>query len=222
MITDLDHKKIAQDLFSDIQKVDLKNVPNLRRIRKKYSKKLSEASAEQILTFVRYFIAKFNYRWIPFEILYCHSSAITLIGVKELEEFGKELNSWGAVDLFAGYLAGPAWRNGQVSDELILGWTNSKDHWWRRAALVCTVPLNKHSAGGQGDVERTLKICRRLAADKNDMVIKALSWALRELIPHDREAVIKFTGENENVLAAKVKREVNNKLTTGLKNPKRA
>ena len=60
-----------------------------------------------------------------------------------------------------------------------------------------------------------------MATDKNDMVIKALSWALRELIPHDREAVLSFLRENENVLASRVKREVKNKLTTGVKNPKR-
>jgi len=53
------------------------------------------------------------------------------------------------------------------------------------------------------------------------MVIKALSWALRELIPNDQESVQKFICENENVLAARVKREVKNKLITGVKNPKR-
>ncbi len=53
------------------------------------------------------------------------------------------------------------------------------------------------------------------------MVIKALSWALRELIPHDRESVQKFIYGNKNVLAARVKREVKNKLTTGVKNPRR-
>ena len=48
-----------------------------------------------------------------------------------------------------------------------------------------------------------------------------MSWALRELIPHDADAVRDFLKKHENVLAARVKREVNNKLTTGLKNPKR-
>lgn len=51
------------------------------------------------------------------------------------------------------------------------------------------------------------------------MVVKALSWALRVLVAHDPDAVRKFLEENEEVLAARVKREVLNKLTTGLKNP---
>jgi 3-methyladenine DNA glycosylase AlkD len=53
------------------------------------------------------------------------------------------------------------------------------------------------------------------------MVVKALSWALRELVVHDPDAVRAFLSEHEDVLAARVKREVRNKLTTGLKNPRR-
>ena len=221
MIAEFDYKKIAKELFDDVQKVPLKNTPNLRRIRKKYSKRLDQAAPEQILDFARYLISEYNYRGFAFDIILCHKTAINLIGVKELEEFGKQINSWEASDIFAGLLAGPAWRNRQVPDELILSWANSTDFWWRRVALVCTIPLNRHTMGGQGDIHRTLKICRALAADKNDMVIKALSWALRELIPHDREAVISFLRDNENVLASRVKREVKNKLTTGVKNPRR-
>ena len=86
MIEDLDYKKIAKELFDDIQKVQLKNTPNLRRIRKKYSKKLDQAAPEQILDFVRYFIDNYNYRWIAFEIIQCHKTAIKIIGVKELRQ----------------------------------------------------------------------------------------------------------------------------------------
>jgi 3-methyladenine DNA glycosylase AlkD len=58
-----------------------------------------------------------------------------------------------------------------------------------------------------------------LAGDHEDMVVKALSWALRELVPHDPEAVRAFLADYDPVLAARVKREVSNKLETGLKNP---
>jgi 3-methyladenine DNA glycosylase AlkD len=62
-------------------------------------------------------------------------------------------------------------------------------------------------------------VCRLLVADHEDMVVKALSWALRELVVHDPQAVGAFLEEHEGVLAARVKREVRNKLMTGLKNP---
>jgi len=217
-----EYRKIAKGLFSEIQGIEVKNTPNLRRIRKRYSGKLANATAEQVLSLARYFIKKHGYRWIMFELITYHKEAIKAIDSAALREFGDELNSWGAVDVYAGYLVGPAWRNHQVADDLIRSWTQSEDRWWRRTALVSTVPLNKRSFGGEGDVPRTLEVCRRLAADKDDMVVKALSWALRELIPHDPDAVIAFLQEHDHVLASRVIREVNNKLTTGLKNPKPA
>ena len=51
------------------------------------------------------------------------------------------------------------------------------------------------------------------------MVVKAMSWALRELVVHDADAVDQFLNEYKGALAARVQREVRNKLRTGLKNP---
>jgi 3-methyladenine DNA glycosylase AlkD len=125
------------------------------------------------------------------------------------------------VDSFARTLSGPAWLNRQISDDLILQWARSSNPWWRRVALVSTVALNVRSKGGKGDVRRTLTVCTLLVDDHEDMVVKAMSWALRELIVHDPEAVRKFLYEHEQKLATRVKREVRNKLITGLKTSKR-
>lgn len=57
--------------------------------------------------------------------------------------------------------------------------------------------------------------------DRYDLVVKALSWALRELVVHDPDAVRAFLQEYDEVLAARVKHQVGNKLATGLKNPRR-
>ena len=58
-----------------------------------------------------------------------------------------------------------------------------------------------------------------LVDDADDMVVKALSWALRELVIHDHRAVRNFLTKYDQVLASRIKREVTNKLETGLKNP---
>ena len=73
------------------------------------------------------------------------------------------------------------------------------------------------AAGGRGDVARTLDICRRLVADRDDMVVKALSWALRELTVWDHGAVGGFLHEHHDALASRVRREVTTKLETGRK-----
>jgi len=166
-------------------------------------------------------LENYGYRWFGYELIQNHRAAFQSIGEAELEEFGQGINTWGSVDSFARTLAGPAWLNGQVSDELIYRWGLSEDRWWRRAALVSTVALNVRSQGGTGDVPRTLEVCRLLVDDHDDMVVKAMSWALRELVVHDADAVREFLSKYEDVLAARVKREVRNKLTTGLKNPRR-
>jgi hypothetical protein len=44
---------------------------------------------------------------------------------------------------------------------------------------------------------------------------------LRELAKRDPHSVIVFINENEKLLAARVVREVRNKIQTGLKNPRK-
>jgi 3-methyladenine DNA glycosylase AlkD len=61
-----------------------------------------------------------------------------------------------------------------------------------------------------------------LLRDRDDMVVKALSWSLRELSKRDRRAVELFIDRYEKELHPRVKREVRNKLETGLKNPRRS
>ena len=63
-------------------------------------------------------------------------------------------------------------------------------------------------------------ICDLLIDDRDDMVVKALSWALRALATRKPEAVRKYLAKHKKKLAARVLREVRNKLQTGLKNPK--
>jgi 3-methyladenine DNA glycosylase AlkD len=163
----------------------------------------------------------YGYRGVPYDLILAHRGAFALLGERELEELGQGLDSWWSVDSFARTLSGPAWRDGLIADGVILRWARSQDKWWRRAALVSTVALNVRSRGGRGDVPRTLKVCRLLVDDDEDMVEKALSWALRELVVHDARAVRDFIAEHEAKLGSRVKREVDNKLRTGLKSPGR-
>ncbi len=214
-------QKVALEIDAEIRALPVRNAPNARAIRRKYSRKLKQTNPEFILDLARELLENYGQRWLACELIQNHRAAFQRIGEAELEEFGQGINSWGAVDAFARILAGPAWLNGQVSDELIHKWAHSEDRWWRRAALVSTVALNVRSHGGRGDVPRTLGVCRLLVDDRDDMVVKAMSWALRDLVVHDPDAVRGFLTEYEDVLAARVKREVRNKITTGLKNPRR-
>lgn len=161
---------------------------------------------------------EWRYIWSAVVIFKKHPTARTKINWKYLEPLGNRMDSWGLVDAFSA-LAGPAWRNRQLTDACVIRWTRSKNRWWRRAALVCTVFLNRKAQGGTGDSPRTLMVCEVLVRDRDDMVVKGMSWALRDLLKRDRQAVERFLQEHESELASRVKREVRCKLTTGRKNP---
>lgn len=220
-IDEYDINRLAEGIDIEIRSLPVRNVPNIRAIRRKYSNMLKKSEPEIILELGRKIFKTYGYRWVAYELIIEHKDAISKIGEAELKELGAGIGHWGDVDAFAGYLAGPAWQLGQIDDDLVHKWARSEDRWWRRAALVCTIALNRPTFGGKGDVRRTIAVCKILADDKDDMVVKAMSWALRELIRHDVNAVLNFLEKYDDVLASRVKREVMNKITTGLKNPKR-
>ena len=217
-----DSSALAQQITADLEALPDYKTETVRALRRDWSKKLHQATPEQMLSLALQLLQQdgFNYRFIAYELIHYHRPTLRSLGEPELEQLGQGLDSWYSVDTFAPYLAGPAWREGQIGDEVVQRWAASPDRWWRRAALVCTIALNTRARGGKGDTPRTLAVCRLLVADRDDMVVKAMSWALRELLIHDRQAVEAFMAEHKDVLAARVLREVNNKLTSGLKNPR--
>lgn len=60
-----------------------------------------------------------------------------------------------------------------------------------------------------------------LVVDRDEMVVKSMSWALRELAKREPKLVRAFLSTHKGALAARVTREVDNKLTTGLKNARK-
>lgn len=212
--------RVASQIDRTIRALDAPNTAAIRGVRRQFSQELKPAEPEFVLDVARTLIRQHNRRWLAYELIRFHRATFQRMGAAELEELGQGMNSWDTVDAFARILSGPAWLKGQISDELIHQWAHAADLWWRRAALVSTVALNMRSQGGTGDVPRTLAVCEFLVADHEDMIVKAMSWALRELVPHDPQALEEFVETHDAQLAARVKREIKNKLTTGLKTPR--
>ncbi|MCI0646827.1 MAG: DNA alkylation repair protein [Chloroflexi bacterium] len=218
-----DPSSLPAEIDAHLQTLPDHKTATIRAMRREYSKRLAKAEAQTVLAVALGLMGypTFEHRFVGYELVHHHRPALRSLGRTELEQLGRSLDSWYSVDTFATYLAGPAWRAGQVPDSLIHEWAGSQDRWWRRTALVCTVALNTKARGGRGDVPRTLAVCRLLAADHDDMVVKALSWALRALILYDPAAVRTFLDEHQAVLAARIPREVRHKLDTDLKNPRK-
>jgi len=216
-------EELVAEIMTRLQALDSLKAENIGAVRREFSKRLSKAEPQIVIEVALRLIneEKFESRLVAYALVCNHRAAFRSLGEKELEQLGRGIDSWEDVDTFACCLSGQAWRERQIADEVIFHWAHSDNRWWRRAALVSTVPLNTRARGGKGDTDRTLEVCRILVRDRDDMVVKAMSWALRELVIWDAEAVHRFLEEYKGVLAARVVREVRNKLTTGLKNPRR-
>jgi 3-methyladenine DNA glycosylase AlkD len=215
VVVTADAVAVAAELADRIERLPEPDVAAVRAIRREYSARLRAAPVDDVVAIAGAILGR--HRWVAYELVYHHRGAVASLGRAEVEGLGRGLDGWGAVDAFARYVAGPAWRLGSLEDADVQRWAASPDRWWRRAALVSTVPLNLRAAGGTGDAPRTLAVCRVLVADRDDMVEKALSWALRELVRWDPGAVRGFLVEHDAVLGARVKREVRSKLERGRK-----
>jgi 3-methyladenine DNA glycosylase AlkD len=197
------------------------DVATLRALRRTVSREWRNEPGDIVLEAAGRIAQVPSLRWIAYELVRFHPGAFAGLDDALVDGFAVGLDSWDSVDAFGRTLSGPAWVAGRVGDGLIERWSNSSDRWLRRAALVSTVSLNRPNEGGRVDPPRTLAVCSRLVADRDDMVVKALSWALRELGRQDAAPVRAFLDKHDGALAPRVKREVGNKLRTGLKNPKR-
>lgn len=85
----------------------------------------------------------------------------------------------------------------------------------RRLALVATVPLNRTAK--TAIPAQTLAMIDRVRHERQAMISKAVSWALRELAKTHAAAVAAYLDAHRQELAGNVVREVANKLETGLK-----
>ena len=215
----LDAPAIAREFRARVDALPERKVPLIRPIRRDLSKRIAKAEPAQVLELARLMI-DLDLRGWAYETIHFHRPTLRSLQASDIESVGEGIADWAAVDTLGAQLTGPAWVNGQIADADVHRWARSTDLWWRRTALVATTGLNVKSRGGYGDATRTFAVCEILAADHEDMVVKAMSWALRELVPWAPDEVDRWLADHEEELAARVKREVRNKLRTGLKNPR--
>ena len=213
--------RVVKEIRSNLKRHGEGTVGSVRLVRRKWSKALKHEPAGLVMDVVMALAhgAAWPERLVAFELLESHPGAFGMLNASCVTALAEGFADWASVDHFGVTVSGPAWREGLLPDAAVHGWTKSDDRWRRRLALVSTVRLNTPARGRTGDPARTLSVCRKLIADRDDMVVKAMSWALRELAKRDPAAVKRFMREQGGDLAARVKREVGNKLATGLKNP---
>ena len=210
----------SKTYFPTTMKVFGVSTPEMRKVIEKWWPWVKELDELQQLELAQMLVDSrvFECQSVAYELIRKSRSVIKRVGLAEAEALGRNIDNWGTTDVFSVFVAGQAWKSGLIGDEEIMTWLYKGNRWWRRAAIVSTVALNQKSGGSKGDPPRTLLICEKVIDDRDDMVVKALSWALRELSKRDSRVVTGFMDRYQGRLAARVIREVNNKLESGRKN----
>jgi len=213
--------RLAREILSRLNQLSVPNTAAVRAVRREFSHRIADMPPESVVKLTLMLLTSGSdlLRFFSYELVNRHRPTLDQLTADDLLKLGKGINSWASVDCFAMYLSGPSWGKGRVSDKTIATWARSQDCWWRRAALVSTVTLSRR--GTSEDLRRATSICALLVADREDTVVKALSWALREIAKKHPKEARSFLAEHGHALAARVLREVNNKLKTGVKTPRR-
>ncbi len=120
----------------------------------------------------------------------------------------KDLDGWALED----NLARVAWKclldDPKRLDD-VEPWTNHKDFWVRRAALIFTLPWAKTPGK---DPERMLGWAEKYADDPEWFIQKAIGWWLRTLGARDPARVVEFLDANWHTLRAVARKEGSRRL----------
>jgi len=211
----MDAQAEVADIRAEIAALPRRDTPSMREVRKRRSIELKSRPAAEVIALAQALErdAPQEGKWVAYELIRFHPGAFTAIDEAQVQDFAGRIASWYATDAFGTVLSGPLWAQGRLSDELFDAWSRSESRWLRRSALVATVGRNATKPDAAG----TFELCLRLADDPDDMVEKAVSWALRFLSQRDRPAVEAFFAEHGERFRPRVRREVRHKLATGVK-----
>jgi 3-methyladenine DNA glycosylase AlkD len=100
--------------------------------------------------------------------------------------------NWATTDAICCYLIGPLIVRQPELGARLRGWARDRNMWVRRASIVGLIPLLRR--GGAQDL--VYEIARRLHRDREDLIQKAVGWALREAGKTDVERLERYLRAN--------------------------
>ena len=159
-------------------------------------------------------------RILAMELLQSDRRLIPKLDWDHFDRWRRRSKNWALNDMLGTRVLAP-WMLAEPESRLdhLQGLIEDTDLWSRRLALVATCPINRGHTG-LTIPELTLALVGRVKAERDPMITKAVSWALRELSKTHPGSVAEYLDREREALAAHVVREVQNKLRTGLKSGK--
>lgn len=108
----------------------------------------------------------------------------------KIDKMANCFNNWDEVDDFSLNVAQPLLQKyPKETLRLLRKWNKSKNVWKRRASVVAFVRKIGESGRFTDDA---LKLCDNLIWDEEDLVRKAVGWALKDVMKGDKEKVLNY------------------------------
>lgn len=191
--------------------------PDNRRLARSWARAHRDAEPERVLALVESLWAaeSRDERMLGLEILYLHTEIANGLSHDAFDRWRPDIDNWGVCDFLATRILGP-WVEADPDIRLTyLEELVGDPHLFsRRLGLVASVHLNRE---GTRYGAWTLDQVDRVIDERDPMMTKAVSWALRQMTRHQAPAVEAYVESRAGRMAALPRREVRNKLRTGRK-----
>jgi 3-methyladenine DNA glycosylase AlkD len=111
---------------------------------------------------------------------------------------GNHSANWATTDTMCGLIIGPLLVKHPLLEMQMRSWSKHRNMWVRRASIVgLLVPMRRSSARA---VDLVYEIAMRLHPDPNDLIHKAVGWALREAGKIDAKRLGRYLRANVRVI----------------------
>lgn len=169
------------------------STPEIRDLIKKFIGEFKELSFFQRIKLSKQF---YNSEYIAHTSFGLKLLEISLSEIKPqnfviLEEIVSYLKDWGPTDSFSLYIMQPLLRNyPNETKDLLKRWNNS-DHTWKKRVSVVTFTRKIGSEGAH--VDFLLELCNHLIWNEEDLVRKAIGWALKDnMVGNNKAKVLSY------------------------------
>jgi 3-methyladenine DNA glycosylase AlkD len=171
-------------------------VPDIDKIVKKHLNEFNELSFEERINLARKFyeadfIAQTSF---GLKLLEINLLRLTPQSFEILDEFCGYLTHWGPTDSFSLNIMQPLLKKYPTEVKTLLEQWNKSNHTWKKRASVVTFT---RKVGAEGKyVDFILELCNNLIWEKEDLVRKAVGWALKDnMIGKNKDKVLNYVKE---------------------------
>jgi 3-methyladenine DNA glycosylase AlkD len=171
-------------------------VPEIDKIVKKYLKKFKELTFKERISLARNFYKSDFISQTSFglKLLEISLPDLTPENFKFLDEICGYLTHWGPTDSFSLYIMQPLLRKYPIKIKNLLKQWNNSQHTWKKRVSVVTFT---RKIGAEGTyVDFVLELCNNLIWQKEDLVKKAVGWALKDnMLGENKKKVLDYVKE---------------------------